>query len=297
MCIYAGKYVKDIYVLSENGTAEKVLLMTRNNHLIRNIVLIAFIMGSLSLSLMLLTKTREHNNRSITINPATIELVQLDPPAEGDPIAIVETTLGTVKFRLYPEYSPNAVENFVSLAKSGYYDDTYVFESMNGAYSSMGAPNRDGSLNVSSSSDQEKIKRELHQDLWPFRGTVCLFNNSFKRTWKQYIFGGGTYYCGSRFTLLNSVKFTDEFAEEVRESSASQGLAEAFIINGGIPNYSQQFTIIGQTYEGLDVVDALASLESKSNGEYNIPIEEVKVISVKIDTYHAENTEAASEKK
>ena len=155
----------------------------------------------------------------------------------------------------------------------------------------------DGSLNVSSSSDQEKIKRELHQDLWPFRGTVCLFNNSFKRTWKQYIFGGGTYYCGSRFTLLNSVEFTDEFAEEVRESSASQGLAEAFIINGGIPNYSQQFTIIGQTYEGLDVVDALASLESKSNGEYNIPIEEVKVISVKIDTYHAENTEAASEKK
>ena len=272
-------------------------LMPQKNHFIRNLILLTLIMGSLSLAMMLLTKTRQYNNRSISINTATMQLVQLDPPQEGDPVAIVETTLGTVKFRLYPEYSPNAVENFVTLAESGYYDDTYVFESMNGAYSSMGAPNRDGSLNVSSSSSQERVKRELHQNLWPFRGAVCLFNNSFKRTWKQYIFGGGTYYCGSRFTMLNSVVFDDEFAEEVRESSASSELAEAFISKGGIPNYSQQFTIIGQTYEGFDVVDALASLGSKSNGEYNIPIDEVKVISVRIDTYHEEEQAPSTEKK
>ncbi|MBR4627512.1 MAG: peptidylprolyl isomerase [Ruminococcus sp.] len=271
--------------------------MTRNNHLIRNIILIALIMCGLSLSLMLLTKTREYNNRKMTIDVDTMKLVQLDPPQEGDPVAIVDTTIGEVRFRLYPEYSPEAVRNFVELAESGYYDGTYVFDAMNGAYASMGAPNKDGSLNVSSSSSQERIKRELNQDLWPFRGTVCLFNNTFKRTFKQYIFGGGTYYCGSRFTMLNSVLFNDEFKQEIRESSVSSELAEAFIEKGGIPNYSQQFTIIGQTYQGLDVVDALASLPSRNDGEHHVPLEEVKINSVKIDTYHAADAENGTEQK
>lgn len=271
--------------------------MTQKNHFVRNIILICLIMGCFSLALMMLTKTRELNNRAITIDVSTMKLVQLDPPQEGDQIAIVDTTIGEVRFRLYPEYSPNAVANFITLAESGYYDGTYVYDAQDGAFSSMGAPNRDGSLNVSKSSDQEHIKRELDQDLWPFRGTVCMFNNSFKRNWKQYIFGGGTYYCGSRFSILNSVAFTEEFSQDVREKSASPKLAEAFISKGGIPNFSQQFTIIGQTYEGFDVVDALASLDSQSNGEFKTPVEEVKIISVRIDTYHADSQQESTEKK
>ncbi|MFP4541231.1 MAG: peptidylprolyl isomerase [Opitutales bacterium] len=34
-----------------------------------------------------------------------------------------ELTAGTVKFRLFPDRAPKAVENFVTHAKNGYYDD------------------------------------------------------------------------------------------------------------------------------------------------------------------------------
>ena len=219
--------------------------MTKKSNFGKMIIITALVMGTLSLGLMLLTTAREQNNsKSIEIDLSTVELVQLDDPKEGDPIAIVETTLGEVRFRLFPEYSPNAVNNFKSLAESGYYDDTYVFNAQEGAYSSLGAPNRDGDEPASvfvvgkrgglggelaetsegerkGGDDQERVERELHQNLWPFRGAVCMMNNTYDRTFKQRILGGGTYYNGSRFNILNSVKFDEEFSEEIRSSSIS----------------------------------------------------------------------------
>lgn len=37
-------------------------------------------------------------------------------------IAVFHTTVGDIKIKLYPEYAPKAVENFVGLARKGYYD-------------------------------------------------------------------------------------------------------------------------------------------------------------------------------
>ena len=271
--------------------------MTKKSNFGKIIIITAIIMGALTLGLMLLTTAREQNNsESIEIDLATMELVQLNEPKEGDPVAIVETSIGEVRFRLYPEYSPNAVNNFISLAESGYYDDTYVFNAQHGAYSSLGAPNKDGSVNGSFSDEKEHIERELHQNLWPFRGAVCMMNNTYDRTFKQRILGGGTYYNGSRFNIVNSVKFDDEFSQEIRDSSMSTVLAETFIEKGGIPNFSQQLTIIGQTYAGFDVVDKLASLESQDNGKFLTPKEDVKIINVKIDTFKAGDTVENSEK-
>ena len=38
----------------------------------------------------------------------------------------VDTTMGTFTVELYHKHAPNAVENFVELAKRGYYDGTKV---------------------------------------------------------------------------------------------------------------------------------------------------------------------------
>jgi len=260
--------------------------MTKKNNFPKMLILMTLTMGAFSLALMLFATTRDqNNNKPISIDLSTFRLVQLEEPKVGDQIAIVDTTIGEVRFKLYPEYAPEAVNNFVKLAESGAYNDTYVFDAQNGAYSAMGAPNRNGSINGSYSQDSEHVERELHQNLWPFRGAVCMLNTTYDQTLKEKIFGGGTYYCGSRFIILNSVKFTEEFSQDVRDSSFSPELAEAFIKQGGIPNFSQQMTIIGQTYKGYDIVDKLASLENQENGDYLMPKEEIKVISVKIDKF------------
>ncbi|WP_019679864.1 peptidylprolyl isomerase [Ruminococcus flavefaciens] len=256
--------------------------MFKKNHVVRLVLIFTLIMGVSSLAVMLGGTMRARNNSYITIDPETIELVQLNAPKEGDPIAVVDTSLGEYRFVLYPQYSPNAVANFTELANSGYYNNTYVFHSESGVYSASGAPNKDGSANDSS---HELVERELNQNLWPFKGAVCVMTTTLKQSFKEKCFGGGTYYNGSRFLTLNTVSFDEDFQKELRESSESEALAEAFIKHGGVPNFSQQMTVIGQTYSGMDVVEKLASLETNNAGIYKFPKEDVIIKSVTIGTY------------
>ena len=261
--------------------------MIKTNNVVRIVLIFTLIMG-VSAFVMMLTNTLAASNRSnITVDPNTMKLVQLESPKEGDPIAIVDTTVGEYRFVLYPEYSPEAVANFTELANQGYYNNTYVFHSESGAYSAAGAPNKDGTAKDNS---HELVKRELHQNLWPFKGAVLAMNTTVKQNLKQKIFGGGTYYNGSRFMVLNTVEFDDECKEELKQVSENETLADAFIKNGGIPNFSQQITVIGQTYSGMDVVEKLASLKTQDTGNYKYPVDDVMINSVTIGTYSAKET-------
>ena len=47
---------------------------------------------------------------------------QLDKPIAGETVAVLNTTKGTVKIRLFPAEAPKTVENFTTHAKNGYYD-------------------------------------------------------------------------------------------------------------------------------------------------------------------------------
>lgn len=269
--------------------------MKKNRKLIVFLLVMTIITGGLSLSLMLLGAAREQNNTYVNIDLATIRLVQTLEPKEGDPIAIVDTTLGEIRFVLYPKYSPEAVKNFTELAESGYYDNTYVYDAQKGAYSGLGAKDKDGGVEGGLDEPRERIPRELSQDLWPFRGAVCMVTTAFEQSFSEKLFGGGDYYCGSRFNIMNSVAFDDEKAEELREISGDNLLTDTFVEKGGIPNFSQQMTIIGQTYKGFDVVDKLASLEAKNNGTYLVPNEDVMIKTIKITTYSAEEDEKKSD--
>ena len=49
-------------------------------------------------------------------------LPQFDLAAVEGPVAVLETTKGTVKIQLFPAQAPKTVENFVGLIEKGYYD-------------------------------------------------------------------------------------------------------------------------------------------------------------------------------
>ena len=42
--------------------------------------------------------------------------------ASNEQVATIKTTMGDLKIKLFPEIAPKAVENFVKLAESGYYN-------------------------------------------------------------------------------------------------------------------------------------------------------------------------------
>lgn len=262
-----------------------------NRKLLALVLIVGILMLALTFLMLYLTTQQEENNRAITIDPDTMELVQLETPNEGDPIAIVDTSLGEFRFVLYPEYSPAAVKNFIDRAESGYYDGTYVFNSESGVYSYAGSKIKSGEITDDHDESYEKVERELHQNLWPFKGAICSIPTYSERSFKEKLLGGGTYYNGTRFAILNNIELDDDTKQELLDNSASEELGQAFIKQGGIPNLSQQMTIIGQTYEGLDVVEQLSSLESENNGYYKIPKDEVMINSVVISEYGVDDDE------
>lgn len=259
-----------------------------NKHIII-IIVIGVLLVALTILLMYISAQQEVNNTYIAINAETMELIQLNKPQEGDPVAIVDTTLGEFRFVLYPEQSPNAVQNFIDFAESGYYDGTYVFHSESGVYSAAGSKTKTGEMPEDYDVSRELIERELNQNLWTFKGTICSMNTTVERSFKEKIFGGGKYYNGSRFAIINTIEFDDETSQQLLEYSESKELGQAFIDNGGIPNFAQQMTVIGQTYEGFDVIEALANLETENSGVYKIPKEDIMINSVIITEYSEEN--------
>lgn len=261
----------------------------RKNGLLKFVLVLTVALGLLTVVFLFTSVKQAENNVYITINPDTMELIQLEPVKDGDTVAVVDTTLGEFRFVLYPEQSPNAVKNFIELAQSGYYDNTYVFSSESGAYSAAGSKLKNGEMPEGYDKSRELVERELSQDLWTFKGAICSLNTTVDRSFKEKVLGGGTYFNGSRFAIINTIEFDDETKQAILESSDNEKLNQAFIDNGGIPNFAQQMTVIGQTYEGFDVIEALANLETEDSGIYNIPKDDIMINSVRITEYKSEN--------
>ena len=126
------------------------------------------------------------------IDPDTLELVQTEEIKEGSPTAIITTTMGEFRAVLYPEYAPQTVAQFISLAESGYYDNTYVFEAKNDVYFACGSADSSGHLPDSSTEEQEHLPQEIHQNLWPFESALCAMNTSVDTSFTKRLFHNET---------------------------------------------------------------------------------------------------------
>ena len=225
------------------------------------------------------------------VDVETMELVQTQEIKEGVPVAVIETTYGEIRAVLYPEYAPKTVENFIALANEGYYDDTYVFEQKEDVYFAAGTPNADGSLSGNRETN-ELVPLETHQNLWPFKGALCVMNTTVDGGFFDRLFQNVKTYTGSRFMVLGSVDFSDEeFVTQFREASGSEELADAFVSRGGVPNFAQQLTVFGQAYEGIDVIEEIcaAEIQAETNAAgYTPPVKECKILKITMEEYHAE---------
>jgi peptidyl-prolyl cis-trans isomerase B (cyclophilin B) len=68
------------------------------------------------------------------------------PPPVPGPKAILKTKFGDIHLKLYPDVAPNHVENFIKLAKSGFYDGTIFHRVIPGFMIQGGDPNTKNSL-------------------------------------------------------------------------------------------------------------------------------------------------------
>ena len=205
-----------------------------------------------------------------------VELIQYELPDDNTPVVVFETTLGTFKAVLFPEQTPDYYEYFTGLVNDGYYDDTYVFAVQDGVYFMGGSKTDDGVTD--SNTDESNFNQELSTNLWPFKGSLIAYGNKSQRFFSDRISSG------SRILFVDTVEFTDEFVKELESVDGNKDVVEAFKEKGGVPNFSQQYTIFGQVYDGFDAYDKICTYDVKDEENLN-PIDDIKFEKVYMSTY------------
>lgn len=188
-------------------------------------------------------------------------LDQLAMPEQGEEIVVMEVGgFGTVKIRMFPEAAPKAVENFVTHAKEGYYDGVTFHRVINDFMIQGGDPTGTGA--GGESIWEKPFEDECNEVLMPIRGSLCMAN-------------AGEDTNGSQFFIVQT---SDTNVTGYQLTQEQKALFEQY---GGTPWLVGHHTVFGQVIEGMDVVDAIAAVETSSDK----PVEDVVITKMTVETY------------
>jgi cyclophilin family peptidyl-prolyl cis-trans isomerase len=98
---------------------------------------------------------------------------------------------------------------------------------------------------------------------------------------------------GSQFYIVQNPDIGDTYKEAFEEQKGSlegtdeevamlESVIDEYIENGGYPSLDGGYTVFGQVYEGMEVVDKIASVKTDENDK---PLEDISIKSITVDTY------------
>ena len=215
-------------------------------------------------------------------------ITQLDPPEKGEEIAVIHTSMGDIKVKFFPDEAPKAVENFKTLAKDGYYDGITFHRVINDFMIQGGDPTGTGTGGESIYGGA--FEDEFSPNLYNFRGALSMANSGMNTNGSQFFivqkpgiqdgyweyidslveeFGDSQVLFANQSNRLVKVNYSDEARELYNE-------------NGGTPHLDYGHTVFGQVFEGMDVVDAIASVAVDENDK---PADDVIITSISFENY------------
>jgi len=246
------------------------------------------------------TQTQEETDISDAINitevpDAALYEKQFELPKEGDIVAVLNTSMGDITIRFFPEEAPKAVENFVGLAQSGYYDGVKFHRVIDGFMIQSGDP--EGTGMGGESIFKEAFEDEFSPWLHNYRGALSMANSGLDTNGSQFfIVQKNDVYEEYLEMIENTIKETPDggiYDESKNEFTFigdvyPEQVLEKYRELGGTPDLDYRHTVFGQVIEGMDVVDAIAKVEVKQSeisGEASVPAEDVLINSVTIKNY------------
>lgn len=221
-------------------------------------------------------------------------LPQLEGVKAGDTIATIHTNKGDIKVWFFPEYAPKAVENFTTHAKEGYYNNLTFHRVIEGFMIQGGDPAGDGTGGESIWGEPFEVESSFA--LRHFRGALCMAKSSEPVSiGSQFYIVQNNGLSDDEKTQLEQLKThkdevfyeNDKVKLTVGESIWPEKVIDEYIANGGTPALDTQYTVFGQVYEGMEVVDAIATVEKTTGGDgaESKPVEDVIINSVEVGTY------------
>ena len=233
---------------------------------------------------------------------------QTEKPAEGETVAIMHTSMGDIAIRFFPEAAPKAVENFLTHAKNGYYNGLTFHRVIDDFMIQGGDPKGTGTGGESIWG--KSFEDEFDKKLMNLRGSLSMANSGVNTNGSQFFINQAkpdgktaaelkkTYdydtiiqsYCTQYGMTAAAVEAAlkqqggispdsrlvpDEVWEVYAQNGGNIHLDGAWRESGG-------HTVFGQVYAGMDVVDAIAGVETDSNG---LPSEAVTIRTIEVTAY------------
>ena len=217
-----------------------------------------------------------------------VSLIQLQGPQKGDTVATMHTNMGDISVRLFPQYAPKAVENFVTHAKNGYYNGLTFHRVINDFMIQGGDPlgTGAGGESIWGSDFENEVTFELRN----FRGALCMANAGPDTNGSQfYIVQCKNLASEARqgLEMLKGMKNETYFRSE-DGTAVTYGdvypdeLIAEYENNGGCPYLDMEYTVFGQVYAGMDTVDKIAAVKTNAQDK---PLEDVIINSIDVSTY------------
>lgn len=192
--------------------------------------------------------------------------IQLSAPQKGDTLAVMHTNMGDIKIKLFPKKAPKTVENFVTHSKNGYYNGLKFHRVINDFMIQGGDPrgNGTGGESIWGGSFSDEFDPELHN----LRGALSMANS-------------GPDTNGSQFFIVQAREVPSNMLEQMRDledNGFPADITAAYEALGGTPWLDFRHTVFGQVTEGMDVVDAIAAVETVND----VPQSDVVIESIEV---------------
>ncbi len=161
---------------------------------------------------------------------------------------VISTSLGDITLELHKEKAPGTVENFINLVESGYYDETIFHRVIDGFMVQGGGLTADMRTKPSGT---QPIQNEANNGLPNDRGTIAM-----ART-------GDPHSATSQFFINHK---DNSFLNHSSETMRGWGYA-----------------VFGKVTDGMDVVDAIAVVDTGNFQQYaDVPVEPIMIQSISV---------------
>jgi peptidyl-prolyl cis-trans isomerase B (cyclophilin B) len=181
-------------------------------------------------------------------------------------LVTIKTSVGEIKLELNDEKAPITVENFKTIANSGYYEGTIFHRVINGFMVQGGGlyPYKSKSLKPGTASYGSESENLMHKA----SGTAPIQNEA----------NNG----------LSNVRGTIAMARTMDPHSATSQFFinlkdNEFLNHAAEKGQGWGYAVFGKVTEGMDVVDQIADVETGSLGIYDdVPVDVITIESVTI---------------
>ena len=221
-------------------------------------------------------KTKEKTKTMIQEN------IQKAPLQEGDYVAIMKTTNGTIKIKLFNKIVPNTVNNFVGLAKEGYYNGIIFHRVINGFMIQGGDPTGTGMWGESIYG--KKFNDEFSPKLKNIKYSVSMANSGPNTNWSQFFINqNDNNYLDNKHTVFGQVIEWMENVDKIAKTKTGPNdkpVKDIKIIDLKVEKYN------GKTLEKLDfdkdkaIKDYKESIEKKLEAKKNKVLKNWDTVSV-----------------